>query len=144
MAFLGTYEHILDAKHRLTIPSVHRGRFADGLTLVQGIEACIEFWIPAEYAAYVEQTIAGRSRLLPETRQLERWFGGRAATVFLDSANRVVLPLNLMTHAGLRKEVTVSSGTRCLELWDRAAFKAMDAQLTADIDDLTKLIGSQG
>ncbi len=144
MDFQGTYEHTLDAKNRLTIPADHRHRFEGGVVLAQGIEPCVSIWVPQAYDDFVAETLVGRDRLAPETRKLARYFSGRSVRTALDSANRVLLTPMLITHAGLRHEITVCAALDCLEIWDRAEYETMSAELDAEFPDMTALLGRQG
>ena len=40
MAFRGTFDHTLDAKNRLTVPSKFRATLSDGVVIAKGIEGC--------------------------------------------------------------------------------------------------------
>src|SRR4051812_23448399 len=101
MEFQGTYELRLDAKNRLSIPAGDRHKFADGVVLFAGIEGCVEVWRTPGWDAFVEQSLGGRTRLSADTRRLARHFGGNSWSTTLDTAGRVLLPKELIGHAGL-------------------------------------------
>ena len=63
MSFLGQYEHNLDAKDRLTVPSRFRAALADGVVLAKGLDPSV--WVFAPGA-----TRASRSSFLGETNPL--------------------------------------------------------------------------
>ena len=39
--FIGQYEHSLEAKGRLSVPSKFRSQLADGAVLSQGLDGCL-------------------------------------------------------------------------------------------------------
>ena len=45
MSFLGQYEHNLDSKDRLTVPSRFRAALADGVVLAKGLDPSV--WVRA-------------------------------------------------------------------------------------------------
>ena len=130
MIFRGTFEHSLDAKHRLTVPAKYRAALAGGAVLAVSPETeageprSVAIWIPEDYDAYTTHALAELSPLSPRARNLKRFFFNNSHEVELDSANRVMIPATLMAYAGLDKEVVVTGSGECLEIWDRAAHAA--------------------
>jgi len=49
MAFRGLYEHSLDSKDRLTVPSRFRSSLADGVVLSKGFDPCVWVHTTAEF-----------------------------------------------------------------------------------------------
>ncbi len=130
MIFRGTFEHSLDAKHRLTVPARYRAALAGGAVLAvspetePGAPRSVAIWIPEDYDAYTTAALAGLNPLAPRARDLKRFFFNNSHEVELDSANRLMIPVPLLAYAGLDKEVVVTGSGECLEIWDRAAHAA--------------------
>ena len=55
----------------------------------------------------------------PKARELKRFFFNSSFDTELDSANRLMIPPNLMSYASLDKEVVVTGSGECIEVWDR-------------------------
>ena len=141
MAFHGTFEHSLDAKNRLTIPSKFRAALAGGVYLVRGVVRCISVYPASTYESIAEQTLAGINPLSPRGRELRRMLYSSALETELDSAGRVMLGQKFLEHAGISREAVVTGVGECLELWDRSAWEAYDTDLTARAPDLTESLG---
>jgi MraZ protein len=141
LAFNGNFEHTLDAKHRLTVPSKFRTQLAGPVSLVKGVDRCISVYPESVYSAMTEAALAGLNPFSPEARELRRFFHGNAADVELDSAGRVMLPASHREHAGIDRQVMIVGAGDCLELWDQEAWKAYDSDLTARAPDLTSALG---
>ena len=92
MAFHGNFEHTLDAKNRLTVPSKFRAQLAGKVFLVKGFERCISVYPEPTYSAMTSAALAGLNPISPEARELRRLLYGNAVDVELDSAGRVMLP----------------------------------------------------
>jgi MraZ protein len=139
MAFRGTFDYTLDAKNRLTVPAKFRPALGDGAVLAKGTERCVAIWTPEAFDAYVQASLADMHPLAPQADRLNRFFQANSIDQELDSAGRVMLPSFLLEHAGLTKDVVVTGVGNRLEVWDRAAWAAYNANL--DIAELTAHFG---
>ena len=150
MIFRGTFEHSLDAKHRLTVPAKFpRGALASGAVLAVSPEtdarnAALDLDLAA---GGIRRVHGGGARLRPsnplsaEARELKRLLNNNSHDVELDSANRVMIPASLIRYAGLGKDVVVTGSGECLELWDRAAYTAYNEGALARFPDLADSVG---
>ena len=138
MAFHGTFDHTLDAKNRLTIPSKFRAALAGKVFLVKGPDPCVSVYPEADYAALAEQALAGLNPMSARARRMSRLFYAKADDLELDGAGRITLGPRHLEHARMsgRDAVIAGAGT-CLEIWDRDAWQSYDADLTAEASDLT-------
>ena len=141
MAFHGTFDHTLDSKNRLTVPSKLRTAFAEGAFLVRSTERCISLYPSATYSAQTEAALSGLNPLHPQARELRRYFHSNASQVELDSAGRVMLSARQLEHAGIDRDVVVIGAGDCLELWEPSTWAAYDQDLTARAPDITASLG---
>ncbi len=147
MTFRGTFEHALDAKHRLTIPAKFRGALASGVVLAAshetepGAPRCVAIWKPDAYDQFAQSTLAGLNPSSPKARELKRFFYNASADTELDAANRVMIPNFLMSYAGLGKEVVVTGSGECLEVWDRSRYTQNFEEVLTRIPDLAASLG---
>jgi MraZ protein len=141
LAFHGTFEHTLDAKHRLTVPSRFRASLADGVFLVQGADPCVSVYPAAAYEALTSAALASVNPLSAQARELNRLFGAWATHAELDSAGRVMLLPRHLAHARIDREVVIIGARDCLELWGRSAWEAYDSDLASRAADLTESLG---
>jgi MraZ protein len=147
LTFRGTFEHALDAKHRLTIPARFRGALANGVVLAaspevtEGAPRAVSIWTPEEYDAFTASTLAGMNPSSRTARELKRFFFNSSFDTELDSANRVMIPPHLMSYAGLQKEVVVTGSGECLEVWDRAAYARDFEDVLTRIPDIAASLG---
>jgi transcriptional regulator MraZ len=142
LAFHGTFDHTLDAKNRLTVPSKFRAALAGKVFLVKGADPCISVYPDATYTAISSAALSGMNPLSSQARELSRFFYANAMESELDGAGRIMLPARFMEHAGIAaREVIVAGAGDCLELWDRASWEAYDSDLTKRAPDLTASLG---
>jgi MraZ protein len=148
LIFRGTFEHALDAKHRLTVPAKFRAALADGAVLAKSHEVaagsprCVSIWTPAGYEAFTGAVLAGLNPLSPEARELKRFFFNNSFDTELDSANRLMIPSTLMRYAELAKDVVVAGSGECLELWNRDAYDAYQDGVMTRIPDIAAGLGN--
>ncbi len=141
MAFRGTFDHTLDAKNRVTVPSKFRAELEGAVVVARGLERCVSLWTPAGYERFTQDYL---SELHPRSlggRQFRRILSANAFETELDSAGRVMLPATLVQYAGLSRDVVVVGAEESLEVWDRAAWVAYDEELTPQIPELLARIG---
>ncbi len=120
--FLGEYQHSVDEKGRLVMPSKFRPRLADGLVVTKGREGCL-FVFPAkqwedEYTYLMD--LPGDERA---TRERLRVVVGSADQQRPDKQGRIQLSVPLRTYAGIDKEVSIIGVGNRLEIWDSEAWR---------------------
>jgi MraZ protein len=147
LTFRGTFEHALDAKHRLTIPAKFRGALANGVVLAAshevelGAPRTVAVWTAEAYDEFTRSTLADLNPSSPKARELKRFFYNASFDTELDSANRVMIPPHLMKYAGLDKEVVVTGSGECLEVWDRQRYAQNFEDVLTRIPDLAASLG---
>jgi MraZ protein len=142
LAFTGTFEHNLDAKKRLTIPSKFRADLSKGVYLSRAMDNCISLYPAQTYTEMAEQALSQvRNPLSQQGRELRRLLYGNALETELDSAGRVMLTQRFLEHAGIDREVVITGVGDCLELWDRSSWEGYESDLTARASDLTESLG---
>lgn len=130
--FSGTYEHSLDDKSRLTIPSVFRKDFAAGVVLRKDREGCVEILPQAAWQQFV-----ARLQQLPRTDQrAQRWLTQQLAAAVateLDKQGRVVLGADLRGHAELQVgPVVVTGALDRLKVWSPARWAEMQREVESE------------
>jgi MraZ protein len=142
LAFRGHYEHSLDAKKRLSIPTRFRAAFSSGTVLAKEPEPCIAIWTPETNEAIITRALAGLNPMGSEHRKLSRFFQGNSFEIDLDSSGRVTLPPPLLAHAGIEKEVVVVGVGDHLEVWAKERWQAEQEALDAEIGEVTERLGN--
>ena len=147
MIFRGTFEHALDAKHRLTVPSKFRAALAGGVVLAaspevsEGSPRCVSIWTPDSYEAFTGQTLNGLNPISSRARELKRFFFNSSFDTELDSANRVMIPPFLMRYGNLDKDVIVTGSGECIEVWNRGAYDGYSEDVLTRIPDIAASLG---
>ncbi len=124
--FRGRYQHTIDPKGRLSIPSKYRdvlAQYAGPQLVVVPNQTAVEVH-PFEEWERIEAKINERSMFDSELRKLGRLYISRAKEVDVDGAGRILLPPDTRQQGGLVRDVTlVGVGRNFFEIWDRARFE---------------------
>lgn len=126
MGFLGEFEVTLDAKGRFLVPAGLKKQLPEGesgsFVINRGFEKCLTMY-PLKSWEPIFSNLSKLNDFDPKVREFRRWFLNGAIQMDLDSAGRLLIPRNLMEHAGLEKDVVLVSALNKIEIWDKAAFK---------------------
>ena len=64
--------------------------------------------------------------------------------VEVDGSGRVLIPKDLMSFAGLQKEIVLSSSVNMIEIWDKERYESSVAETLKDFGNLAEeVMGSQ-
>jgi len=119
--FLGEYQHSLDAKGRIILPSKFRGLLADGCVLTRGLDKCLAVYPPHEWES-VSARLRESSQSNRQVRDFLRIWYASAVEEEPDKQGRVTVPEHLREYAGLEREVTVTGRGEFAEIWSRTAW----------------------
>jgi MraZ protein len=135
--FVDNYEHALDSKHRLTVPSSWRDAVGgtNQLIVLPGIGSrCLYVYTAKELSKRLEK-LKDLSVADEQAQHLIRQIASRAEAVSWDSQGRVRIKDELLAHAGITRNVVLSGAFDRFELWAPEEFKKMQE----DGDDPSKL-----
>lgn len=118
----GIYQHTIDAKGRLFIPSKLREELGEIFYVTLSMEKCLSAYSSESWDAFMDKIKA-----MPKVKQIKmRPLFAHAAKCELDSQGRILIPQALRDFAGLKKNVTVVGSGECTEIWDSEAWNDVD------------------
>lgn len=144
MAFRGLYEHSLDSKDRLTVPSRFRASLADGVVLSKGFDPCVWVHTTEEFEQLSDRFLSPHSPFGADARKLRRRFHGGSFDEKLDSAGRIRIPKTLLEHAGLDSNCVVIGAGEYLEIWDADAWAKQELELDAAAPEIAEGLAAAG
>lgn len=119
--FMGQYDHSLDEKGRLTIPSKFRESLGPQFVVSKGLDGCLYAYPLSEWEKIGEK-LNSLPNNLKEVRKFKRFFMASATTVDCDKQGRVLLSAPLREYAGLEKDATLVGMNDRIEIWDTKKF----------------------
>lgn len=122
--FLGEYQPNLTDGSRLALPKKLREQIlGDEVVLSRGFEKCIFVYDKQDWINESQKQVDSPITDL-RTRDLRRYMFAGAVDSKLDSQGRMIVPTNLLSYAGLEKEVTVIGAGDHIEIWNTATWNA--------------------
>lgn len=109
----GTYEHNIDAKGRLAIPSKLRDELGSVFYLAMGVDACLAIYPQSTWNRFTEKFA---SLPMSQSKKMRSLFAN-AARCELDSQGRIVIPQKLKEYAGIEKDVVIIGVHDRAEIW---------------------------
>ncbi len=136
---MGQYEHSIDAKGRIIVPSRYREDLGDVFVVTRGLDGCLFLYPMMEWETFTEKL-----KQLPSnqnTRKIQRQFLSKAMEVNLDKQGRILIPALLRETAMLEKEVVFVGMMNRVEIWDKHRLEQQELQedeeaLETTMDDL--------
>lgn len=131
----GEFNHSIDKKGRLIIPSKFRDILGDDFVITKGLDGCLFLYPANEWKIFEEKL-----RTLPLTnknaRTFTRFFLGSAVDGGLDKQGRVLISSALRAFAGLDKEVVLVGVLDRVEIWDKAKWDENNTEVEENMDDI--------
>lgn len=128
--FMGEYNHTIDPKGRVIIPSKFRDTLGDEFVVTKGLDGCLFVYDMKEWNLFEEKL-----KSLPtskDARRFVRFFLAGAASVEVDKQGRILIPGVLRDFAELQKDVVLIGVASRVEIWSKERWN----NATADYDDV--------
>lgn len=116
--FFGSFEHALDDKGRIIMPSRFRSALEEGVVMTRWLEQCVAVYPRSEFKKMAER-IQGLPEGNLEKREFTRVLFGLSYEGVPDRQGRLTGPPKLREIAGLDREVEVVGMMNRVEIWDR-------------------------
>ena len=139
--FMGRYNHTIDPKGRLSIPSKYREILGDEFVVSKGMDGCLFVYADEDLKAF-EAKLASLPLVNEEARQFARFFLSGAQYVTVDKQGRILLPQDLRDFAGLEKDVVLAGTGGRIEIWSLEQWNAVNSQV--DIGKISKSMADLG
>lgn len=126
--FLSRYEHTIDEKGRVTIPSKFREDLGNSVYVTQGFDGNLQAFPPDLFELMANQ-VRSISYLDANSRKLRRILFSNAERVKFDSAGRILLPAFLRETANLKEMAIVVGSGEYFEIWSPESWQAQQTSL---------------
>ena len=131
--FMGEYNHSIDQKGRLIVPSKFREQLGNEFVVTKGLDGCLFVYSNEEW-----QRIEEKFREIPLTtkdaRKFSSFFFAGAATCEVDKQGRILLPSSLREYAAIEKEVVSVGVLSRVEIWSKDRWSE-----NGDYDDMDEI-----
>ncbi|MGY8967443.1 MAG: division/cell wall cluster transcriptional repressor MraZ [Flavobacteriales bacterium] len=140
--FIGTYECKADTKGRIMLPVALKKQLAQNLAeqfvLKRAVfNNCLELYPIQEWEAMMEK-VNQLNRFNKKNNDFIRRFTAGVRLVEVDATGRLLIPKDLVIHAGISKETVISSAVNILEIWDKDRYEDAINEATIDFGALAE------
>ena len=141
--FIGEYQHTLDNKGRIIMPSKFREDLGSNFVITKGLDSCLFVYPKSEW-----KIIQDKLKTLPLTnrdaRAFVRFFFSGASELSLDKQGRVLIPSNLREHSKLAKDAVVIGVATRLEIWSKELWDNYTDDDNLSYDSIAEKMGELG
>lgn len=125
--FKGKYEHAVDDKGRVSLPSKLRRNLSpdanDSFVITRGYEDSLDLY-PLDEWNRLEEKLRGLNMHLEAERLFIRTFLMHAQEVSLDRQSRIMIPQELMEFAAVKDKVIIVGALDKIEIWSPDNFRS--------------------
>jgi MraZ protein len=144
--FRGRFEHSIDAKGRVSIPSRFREILvasSDERLIVTNFDNCLWAYTVPEWQE-IEAKVAALPQFKPEVKALQRVFISAATECALDKQGRILIPPTLRDYAGISGDLVFVGMTKRIEIWSKDRWNQVFAASVTDIEGMADKLGELG
>ncbi|GGE41285.1 transcriptional regulator MraZ [Pullulanibacillus camelliae] len=135
--FMGEYQHSIDEKGRLIVPSKFRDDLGTTFVLTRGLDQCV-FGYPMDEWKQLEQKLKALPFTKKDARAFTRFFFSGAAESQLDKQGRVNISQPLRKYANLEKECVVIGVSNRIEIWNKAIWESYYEESEASFGEISE------
>lgn len=139
--FMGEYNHTIDAKGRMIVPSKFREQLGNEFVVTKGLDGCL-FVYPNEEWHNIEEKFRNVPLTTKDARKFSRFFFAGAATCELDKQGRILIPPVLREFADLQKDVVSVGVLNRIEIWSKDNW--LDCNAYDDMDEIAEHMADLG
>ena len=130
--FFGTFEHSLDEKGRMVLPSAFRADLADG-GVVAPWDRCLGLWTPGEFDK-VAQIVKGRIATGEAEQDAMRVLFADARAIKPDAQGRIFILQEHRDRTGLGRDTVVLGQFDHVEIWDKDTWREVHGHTTPTLN----------
>ena len=120
--FYGEYQHSLDKKGRLILPSkfreVAKANYIEKFFITRGLDNCL-FMFPEDEWKTQETKFKSLSFTKKEARRFNRLYFSGTVEIIPDKQGRIFVPKYLKDYAGIKIDVVLVGISNRIEIWSK-------------------------
>ena len=137
--FMGQFQHSLDSKGRLIIPSKFREILDSNFVLTKGLDKCL-FVYPKNEWSLLEQKLKALPFTQKDARAFIRFFFAGAVETEIDKQGRILIPPHLREHAQIDRDVVIIGVSNRAEIWSQEQWEAYSDEASLSYEEIAEKI----
>jgi MraZ protein len=144
--FRGQYEHTIDSKGRISIPSRFReilGKKYDDRLVITNYDHCLVAY-PNEEWSELEQKLSTLPQMKKEVQAFYRFIYSSAIDCVIDKQGRLLIPQSLRDYADLQKDVVLVGEMKKIEIWAKERWDIERKKVREEFDQIRDTMAAMG
>ncbi len=141
--FYGEFQHTVDPKGRVIVPSTFREELGEKFILTKGLDDCLFVYSKTEWS-----NLEAKLKTLPlsskDARAFVRFFFSGATECEVDKQGRILIPQNLRSYAGLEKDIYIIGVSTRVEVWGKARWETYNEDESLNPDSIAEKMSMLG
>jgi len=132
--FMGEYNHTIDEKGRIVVPSKIREQLGHDFVVTRGLDNCLFIYPKNEW-----DNVINKYKELPNTkdaRNFMRFFLSGATVNEFDKQGRINIANSLIKYANLKKDCVIIGVNERLEIWDKDSWEEFISKNEENLSDI--------
>jgi MraZ protein len=140
--FIGEYQHAIDNKNRMIIPSKFREGLGENFVLTKGLDGCLYAYTMEEWKV-MEEKLKKLPLTSKDARAFVRFFFSGANEVDIDKQGRTLIPQNLLEYAAIEKDIVSIGVSTRIEIWSKDKWDEYNNS-SIDLDGIAEKMSELG
>ena len=145
---IGTYECKSDVKGRFMMPASLKRQLNsvvnEGFVLKRSVfNTCLELYPMREWQSMVSQ-VNKLNRFVKKNNDFIRSYMSGLKILEIDNTGRILIPKDLISFAGMSKNLVLASSVNMIEIWDKDRYEEVVKESLGDFGSLAEdVMGNQ-
>lgn len=140
--FIGEYQHAIDPKNRIIVPSKFREGLGSTFIMTKGLDGCLYGYTLEEWNK-LEEKLKQLPLTNKDARAFSRFFFSGATEIEIDKQGRALIPQNLIDYAIIIKEIVTIGVSNRIEIWSKEKWESYN-DLNIDFDEIAEKMSELG
>lgn len=140
--FIGEYQHAIDPKNRIIVPSKFREGLGSTFIMTKGLDGCLYGYTMEEWNK-LEEKLKQLPLTNKDARAFSRFFFSGATEIEIDKQGRALIPQNLIDYAIIIKEIVTIGVSNRIEIWSKEKWESYN-DLNIDFDEIAEKMSELG
>ena len=146
--FYGQYEHTIDKKGRVILPSRFRDMFKEygieRLYVTTGLDNCLFLFTEDEWKSQ-ESKLKSMPFTKSDFRKFNRMYFSGASQIDFDKQGRILLPKYLKDFAEIKRDVVIIGVANRMEIWSKERWQDYYKSSKGSFEEIAeKLVSEEG
>jgi MraZ protein len=139
MSFIGSFEHKLDSKGRIVVPSCFREELGARVVITSVDKKCISVYSEKNWGPVADRLEENALKTLSGS-DAKRLIMSLSFAIEIDSAGRILMPEKMRSGVGIVQDVFIIGNNKKIEIWDSSRWRKFIEESDGLISAINELL----